>query len=102
MNTPVTKNLQAVIEAITARYIETGEHSTVANIATALACSESKVRKAIADANGFVPGVTMHEESRPTYSRSYPGMEHGARKVWTYSPTREALRAIILASRAAK
>lgn len=102
MNTPVTENLQAIADAVTARYIETGEPSTVANIATALAWSESKVRKTIADANGFVPGVSMHEESRTTYSRSYPGMEHGARKVATYSPTREALRAIILASRAAK
>lgn len=87
---------EAVRDAITEGYLETGKPLDVAQIARRLARSQSAVRRVIDEAHGAVEGTTARQESRPNQSRSYAGIVVGAHKVWTYVPTLWALRAMVL------
>lgn len=87
-------------DAVVAAYLETGRDQTVAEIAVRTGMSEAKVRKHLTDHVGFpADGLQRREESRTSYSKSYPAMEAGAHKVTTYGPSREYLRGLLNAAR---
>jgi hypothetical protein len=50
--------------------------------------------------NGWPPaGIDHEEDSRPSYSASYRGMETGSHRVTVYQPSREAMRQAVIAVR---
>jgi hypothetical protein len=96
MKTKITE--QAVGDAIVAAFVETGADVTVAEIAARIGCSGSTVRGTMK--NGFAPAGTQAEEvMRPRMSKNYRWQEDGAFRVTVYGPTRETLRALLLAAR---
>lgn len=86
---------QAILRLVTDRFIAEGRDSTVAEIAARLCWGESRVRKLLARP---LEGLRVGQESRPSHSRDYPGMEAGTHRVWVYGPTREHLSSLLLAA----
>lgn len=78
----------AVIEA----YLETGAALDVAQIATRMGCSPTKVRRIMAASNGCVAGLETRQANRENQSN----MVSGSHKVWVYAPSKQTLREIIL------
>jgi hypothetical protein len=85
-----------IVEAVTKRYLETGEDSSIADIAKLCGKSESWVRKKFE--RGWPETLTTYTEGRTSYSRNYPGMESGAHQVRMYGPSRTHLRALLNAA----
>ena len=83
---------EALTAAVTAAFVRDGRDLTVPEIAAELGWTESKVRRVLAKAHGCVPGLACSQEHRPSYSKSYRGMQSGTHRVWVYGPTRETLR----------
>lgn len=83
-------------DAVVAHYLETGKPAEAPELAKRLGWSVAKVRRLLDELHG-PKGVMAYQETRVSYSRSYPGMEAGAHKVWTYAPALWLLRDIILA-----
>lgn len=82
-------------DIITIHYLQTGKDGNVKMLAKWSDRSVSWIRRVLTETHGCPTGCTCNEDSIQTYSRSYPNMEHGARKVWTYFPRRETLRKLI-------
>jgi len=61
-------------------------------IATAIGAPVGKVRRAISDAHGAVPGTSYFKGERPTFSRNYPDMQVGFKAVGMYRPDDDAIR----------
>jgi len=92
----MTAEQTAVRDAIVAMFLETGEDVTVKVIAARLGWTETKVRRHLTGASGFVvEGIQRHEEGRVSHSKDYRGFEVGAHKVFVYGPTRAFLRGMI-------
>lgn len=90
-----TITIDMVADAVIELYMATGRDSDVPTIATRLGCAVSTVRKRIDEVRGAIPGCQLYAGSRQTYSKSYPGMEHGAVAVSEYGPRRETLRRML-------
>ena len=88
-----------VRDAVVARYLETGEASTVRDIATRVGYSESTVRKVIAECHGAVPGTTYEEVARVSHSRNYRGMQAGSHKVGEFMPSMSHMRDLLIKAR---
>jgi hypothetical protein len=87
-----------VTEAVTEAFIEDGKAHTAAEIAARIGCSVAAVRATMP--NGWPPaGIDHEEDSRPSYSASYRGMETGSHRVTVYQPSREAMRQAVIAVR---
>lgn len=97
-----TVTADTIRDAVTERFIETGESSTVKDIAERLKCSESTVRKVINANHGAVDGTLYDTESRASYSKSYAMFEAGSHRVGVYTPSPKHLRDIIRAMRVEK
>jgi hypothetical protein len=86
----------AIGTAAVDEYLETGKPVRPADIARRMGVSDAKVRKAIREDHGFVTGCTYTEVQVPTFSKDYPGMQHGSAKAAAYLPNLSTLRAIII------
>jgi hypothetical protein len=95
MAEPKTVREVAIKVAVVEAFLETGKALDANEIAARLDWSVSKVRQVIKAAHGCVDGLTPHQESRESNSKSYPGFTAGAHKVWVYQPSLETLRAMI-------
>ncbi len=108
MTKPTPEVVMATIgEAVTEEYIATGAPVRYEGIVTRLVemgvhWSEAKVRKAIRDAHMFVPGCHMTEVEVATFSKNYPGMQHGYAKATAFEPARDTLRQVIIRARPAR
>lgn len=93
-NSKVSNDKKArVVRAIMDVYMETGEPTDAATIATRCGMSAAQVVNCIVDSQKFVAeGVEMTEVSRPSYSKNYPMISTGSHRVRVFAPTREAVR----------
>jgi hypothetical protein len=83
-------------------WLQTGEALSAQQIAEGMGRSVASVRRVLQDNKGFVcANLTARQEHRQSFSRSYTDFATGSHKVWVYEPSREALRAAILAARSA-
>ncbi|APU88953.1 hypothetical protein Rctr197k_155 [Virus Rctr197k] len=98
MNTIRDEQTKELTAFITRRYLETGNDSTVKEMAEGLGWSASKVRAVIDHNRGALPGMCSQREARESFSKDYPSMQAGAHMVFVYGPTRATLRAMIVAS----
>lgn len=98
MNAAAYLNASTIKEWVTNHFLETGKAADVATIATGIALSESTVRKVLAAAGGCIQGLACEQESRPSHDTNFGGVS-GSHKVWTYRPSLETLRLLILAER---
>lgn len=87
-----------IADVVYVAFMETGDDIDVKEIAKRIGWSESKIRRVMSDNHGVPRGVTVSDESRPTYSRSYPTMQSGYVKVNVYGPTRSEMRRRMLAA----
>ncbi len=83
---------KAVYEVIVEHFMDHGEDATVAELAAALKCSESTVRKVLNACHGVPKGCVVREEHRESYSKNYTNMQAGSHKVNVYGPSRATLR----------
>ena len=99
MSTPKTAKARhaELRDMIIVYFLETGNAASVKDLAGRFDRSESWIRKALEETHHMPEGTTLREEHRATYSRNYPGMRHGARKVTVYRPTVERLRQMVVA-----
>jgi hypothetical protein len=93
-----TYRIAAVVELVTKRYLETGDDSSISDIADMCHRSQSWVRKVFDTARGCPEGLTTYLESRTSYSKNYPGMESGVHQVRMYGPSRQRLRSLLVAA----
>ncbi len=103
MSTTPKARVAELRDIITVQYLSTGDPASVKELAaftkggwSSTPRSETWLRKVIGEAHGCPEGTSTSEEYRPTYSRNYPGIQHGARPVWVYFPSRAALRKLIV------
>lgn len=92
MNPSMKANGQALVRAVFEMYMEDGRFHTVAEIAQTMSWSESKVRRVMDAHHGMPNGMTYDDSAVETYSRNYPGMQHGYKAVRVYGPTRDTMR----------
>ena len=80
-------------------YLQSGRPCSVAEIAFHAGVSEGVVRRLIAKNHGSLgDGMATRQGAVTTYSRNYPSMEHGAKKVWLHGPGAELLRGALIAN----
>lgn len=94
MSTPAARAAE-LRDIIVIHYLETGKDGSVKTLAEWSGRSESWIRRVLTETHGAPAGCTSFEDSVPTYSRSYPGWQHGATTVRVYGPTRTTLRSYI-------
>jgi len=87
--------VNSVVTFVTERFIHSEEGSTVKDIAEGLKVSQANVRKLLGEAHGCPDGLTVDTESRPSYSRNYPGYQTGEHRVDVFYPTKSTLVQII-------
>lgn len=90
--------IDQVGDAAVSLYLRNGKDHDAVEIAAELGCSVATVRKRINDSKGFVPRCIWHQEARPSYSKSYRGMESGSHLVWVYGPSRETIRQMLISA----
>jgi len=87
--------INSVVTFVTERFIYSEEGSTVKDIAEGMRTSQANVRKLLGEAHGCPDGLTVDTESRPSYSRNYPGQQTGEHRVDVFYPTKSKLVAVI-------
>lgn len=92
--------INKIAECVTDHFVDTGSGMIVKEIAQAMGVSDSTVRRAMAKADNFVPGVTAYWGTRPRYSTNYKGSVVGTSRVEIFEPTSEHLRNMIKTYRA--
>jgi hypothetical protein len=83
---------KALVRAVFEYYMEDGQFHTVAQLASYISWSESKVRRVMNAHHGLPTGMTYDDSAVETYSRNFPGMQHGVKAVRIYGPTRDTMR----------
>lgn len=84
---------RAVVEAVVALYLETGNDQTIKEIAAKMGLSEGSVRAALGD---LPDELYCRDDVRQSFSKDYRMFTSGAHKVSVYGPTRDALRTMLL------
>lgn len=95
MNT--TTPAAAVDAAIMSYFLQHGRACTIKELAEHMSRSERWLRKVMSDNHGCTRGSVVVDESRESFSKSYPGMQMGYHRVTCYQPTMASMRAAILA-----
>ena len=88
MNTKET----AIVNAVTARYLETGKASSAADIAKLVGFSASTVRKVMAGHGGTLLELDTYQDERRNANFGGGANHH---RLWVHVPSRHTLRAII-------
>ncbi|MCX7255685.1 MAG: hypothetical protein NTZ64_02870 [Polaromonas sp.] len=95
-----TARAAEVDRAVMAYFIKHGRACTAKELAEHMERGEQWVRKVMSDNHGCTRGSIICEESRESYSKSYPSMQMGYHKVTCYQPTMESMRQTIIAQAA--
>lgn len=89
--------INKIAQCVTDHFVDTGSGMSIKEIAQAMGVSDSSVRRVMAKADYFIPGVIGRYETRPRYSTNYKNMIVGVSKVEIFEPTADHLRNIIRA-----
>ena len=87
----MTYTHEMVTVFVTERFIASEQGSTVKDIAEGLNISQTTVRKILVDSAGCPDGLSVSRESRPSYSKNYPGVVSNHHLVDVYYPSRSRL-----------
>lgn len=86
---------QEIVDWVTSRFIDTGQDSTIKEIAEAKGVSDNTVRKIFLACNGVPEGLTLYQETRAGRSSNYPMFNAGSYRVSLYGPSRKHLAALL-------
>ena len=86
-----------VDRAVMDYFIRYGKSCTIKELAVHMQRGDAWVRKVMNDNHGCTRGSVVSEESRESFSKSYPSMQAGYHKVICYQPAMESMRQMIIA-----